>query len=93
VDLAEVRTVLVRYWHLYLTAYVFGFTARGDNHEWSDVDLILVRRAELLIYTEAELRELVEERRNAFLHDALTKGVRIEGTQNRSAPVAPAGRE
>jgi len=88
-----VKSVLARYWHLYLTAYVHGSTARGDSDEWSDADLIPVRRAEVLVYTEAELRELVEERGNALLHDAVTKGVRIEGTQKRSAPVAPAGRE
>ena len=96
VDLADVKAVLERYSHLYLAAYIYGSTARGENDEWSDVDLILVlslRRPEVLIYTEAELRELIEERDNAFVQDAVAKGVRVEGTQKRGASVAPAGGE
>ena len=113
-DLADVKAALERYSHLYLAAYIYGSTARGENDEWSDVDLILVRQTELpffdrirevmelvlslrrpevLIYTEAELRELIEERDNAFVQDVVAKGVRVEGTQKRGASVAPAGGE
>jgi hypothetical protein len=36
---------------------------------------------DLLIYTPKELRELVEERGNAFLENAIAKGVSVEGRQ------------
>ncbi len=48
-------------------------------------------KADMLIYTEAEYREIVEGPGRWFLKDVFEKGVRIEGAQDRSAQVAPAG--
>jgi predicted nucleotidyltransferase len=46
---------------------------------------------DLLIYTPEELLELVEERGNGFLENAIAKGVSVEGRQGRGAALAPAG--
>lgn len=48
---------------------------------------------DLLIYTPAELTELVEQRRSGFLEQVLTRGVAIEGTQGRGAALAAASRK
>jgi predicted nucleotidyltransferase len=113
-DLPAVRALLSRNAGLFVTAYVYGSVARGENDDESDVDLVLIRRtdlpffdrirevmeivvplgrADVVVYTPDELHEMVEVRENAFLQDVVAKGVRIEGTQGRGAPLASAGRE
>ena len=58
------------------------------------MDLVLELGAvDLLIYTPAELEDLVESRRNGFLEQVVSEGVRVEGRQGRGDPLAPAGRE
>ncbi|MBN1836589.1 MAG: nucleotidyltransferase domain-containing protein [Spirochaetales bacterium] len=48
---------------------------------------------DLLIYTPAELKELVESRRNGFLEQVVIEGVKVEGRQGRRAALAPTGRK
>jgi len=58
------------------------------------MDLVLELGAvDLLIYTPAELEELVESRRNGFLEQVVTEGVTVEGRQGRGAALASAGRK
>lgn len=55
-------------------------------------DLVFAfRKVDLLVYTEAEYRGIVEGPGRHFLKDVFEKGVRIEGAQVRGAQVAPAG--
>ena len=49
--------------------------------------------ADLLIYTPAELEEMLAEEGRYFLKQAVRTGYRIEGTQQRSRSVAQASRE
>ena len=49
--------------------------------------------ADLLIYTPAELDEMLAEEGRYFFKQALRTGYRIEGTQQRSRSVAQASRE
>ena len=48
---------------------------------------------DMLIYTEEEIKLLLEEPGRYFLKDIVATGVLVEGTQSRSTQVAPAGRE
>jgi len=48
---------------------------------------------DLLIYTPAELDELVGSRRNGFLQQVLAEGVKVEGRQGGRAALASAGRK
>jgi len=58
------------------------------------MDLVLeIGAVDLLIYTPAELDELVNSRRNGFLEQVVAEGVRIEGRQGRGSALAAAGRE
>ena len=58
------------------------------------MDLVLeIGAVDLLIYTPAELDELVTARRNGFLEQVVAEGVRIEGRQGRGSALAAAGRE
>ena len=43
---------------------------------------------DLLIYTPAELAELIETRHNGFLEDVVARGVKVEGRQGRGAALA-----
>ncbi len=45
--LESAREVLRQHAHLFRRAYIFGSVARGEDDEWSDVDVILVRETEL----------------------------------------------
>lgn len=47
--------------------------------------------ADLLIYTPAELDQMLAEEGRYFIKRAVRAGHRIEGTQTRSEPLAPAG--
>ena len=56
--------------------------------------MVLVRdlgAVDLLVYTPAEIRELLDERRNGFLEEVVAKGVEVEGSQGRGAALAPTG--
>jgi uncharacterized protein len=46
---------------------------------------------DLLIYTEAERRQMLAEPGRYFIKDVFEKGIRFEGTQGRSPSVAAAG--
>ena len=43
---------------------------------------------DLLIYTPAELSELIETRHNGFLENVVARGVKVEGRQGRGAALA-----
>ena len=55
--------------------------------------LFALGKADLLIYTEGEFRDIVEGAGRYFLKDVFEKGVRVEGTQVGGTEVAPAGGE
>lgn len=44
--------------------------------------------ADMLIYTPAELAQMLNEEGRYFVKQAIRTGYRIEGTQNRSKPLA-----
>lgn len=44
--------------------------------------------ADMLIYTPAELAQMLNEEGRYFVKQAISTGYRIEGTQNRSKPLA-----
>jgi uncharacterized protein len=46
--------------------------------------------ADILIYTPEEIAELTEVRKSGFLQDVVSRGVMIEGSQERGRAVAPA---
>ncbi len=48
-------------------------------------------KVDLLIYTEDEHREMVDGPGRYFIKDIFQKGLKIEGAQGRSPPVAAAG--
>ena len=96
----------------FVSAYIFGSVARGEDDEYSDIDLILVMetdppffdrirevvdlryafdRADILIYTPAELASMLAEDGRQFLKDAIRTGYHIEGKQERSSQVASTG--
>jgi len=41
-----------------------------------------------MIYTEEELRELVDVRASSYIQDVVEEGILVEGTQDRSSSVA-----
>lgn len=43
--------------------------------------------ADMLIYTPAELTQMLNEEGRYFVKQAIRTGYRIEGTQNRSKPL------
>jgi predicted nucleotidyltransferase len=45
--LQGVKLVLRRHAGLFIRAYVFGSVARGEQDDWSDLDLLLVRKTDL----------------------------------------------
>ena len=58
------------------------------------MDFVLnLGRADVLIYTEEEKERLQSEPGRYFIKDVFREGYTIEGTQNRGAEMAPAGRE
>ncbi len=57
-------------------------------------DIVLaLAPVDLLIYTEEEIELLMREPGRYFLKDAVSMGVRVEGTQGRGAQMAAAGGE
>lgn len=56
------------------------------------MDLVFdLRSVELLIYTAAERQALLSEPGRFFIKNVFEKGIRIEGSQSGSPPVAAAG--
>ena len=74
---------------------LFGSVAQGDIHEWSDLDLVVIKKTEkpllerieevlrlvrpkvgldVLVYTPAEVEDLVDERRVFVLDEIIYKG-------------------
>ena len=49
--------------------------------------------ADMLIYTPAELEQMLAEDGRYFVKEAVQTGYRIEGTQQRSRPLAQTSRE
>ena len=48
-------------------------------------------RADLMIYTDAERREIIDGPGRYFMKDVFQKGIKIEGAQGRSTSVAATG--
>ena len=48
-------------------------------------------KADIMIYTDAERREVIDGPGRYFMKDVFQKGIKIEGTQGRSTPVAATG--
>jgi predicted nucleotidyltransferase len=92
VNLNEVRACLAVHRHLFEEAYVYGSVARGAEDEHSDVDLVFaLRKADILIYTGNERREILEGPGRYFMKDVFQKGIKVAGEQGRSTSVAAAG--
>ena len=61
----EAISLVKKYRHLFIEGYIFGFVARDEADEWSDLDLILVCETELSFPErgKAFLRLIVEANR------------------------------
>ncbi len=46
-DRKDAVRLINKYKSLFLKAFIFGSVARGENDEWSDLDIIMVRRTNL----------------------------------------------
>ena len=60
-NIADVQKVLKRHRPDFINAYVFGSVLSGRTDEYSDVDLLLVRKTELPFFDR--LREIMSLRR------------------------------
>ena len=110
--LKSVKKVLNNYSHLFIKAYIYGSTIIGNQDEYSDVDLILVRetsldffnrirevtklvlelgRVDIMIYTPAELEDILNSPGREFIKSAVSGGLLIEGTQGRGSKVVKTG--
>ena len=56
--LNEAKRIVERYSSSYVKAYIYGSTARGEEDEYSDVDLILVRETSLDFFDR--IREVIK---------------------------------